>query len=66
MEHLSHPGEEIPYDSDGNVKFDPLREPSPLGLERVVHLQPERTYKSGMDEKTGEIIDRVSLWRRRA
>ncbi|KAH8701894.1 putative thiol methyltransferase [Talaromyces proteolyticus] len=64
MSHLSHPGEEIPYHANGDVKFDPLREVSPLGLERVIHWKPERTHKAGKDEKTGEITERISLWRR--
>ena len=64
FEHLSHPGGEIAYDSDGNVVIDPARKPSPLGLVRVEHFQPERTYPSGTDEKTGEVIDRVAVWSR--
>ena len=64
MEHLSHPGEEIPYDSNGNVRFDPLRETSDIGLERVAYWQPERTHEVGKDDK-GEVQDRVSVWRRR-
>ncbi|KAL1966767.1 hypothetical protein VTN77DRAFT_3964 [Rasamsonia byssochlamydoides] len=64
MEHLSHPGEEIPYDSKGNVKLEPLRETSYLGLERVSHWQPERTHEVGKNEK-GEVQDWVSVWRRR-
>lgn len=64
MEHLSYPGEDIPYDSKGRVRSDPLREPSDKGLERIAHFQPMNTHEWGKDEK-GEILDRVSLWRRR-
>lgn len=64
MEHLSHPGEDIPYDTKGRIKSNPLREPSEIGLERVAHWQPSRTHEVGKDEK-GEIHDRVSIWRRR-
>jgi hypothetical protein len=62
--HLSHPGEDIPYDAKGVVKHDPLREPSQGGLERVAYWQPERTHVVGQGEN-GVIHDRVSIWRRR-
>ncbi|EED17696.1 thiol methyltransferase, putative [Talaromyces stipitatus ATCC 10500] len=62
--HLSRPGEEIAYDSDGHVVADPSQKPSPVGLVRAMYYQPERTYPVGKDEKTGEVIDRVSVWRR--
>ncbi|KUL92474.1 hypothetical protein ZTR_02455 [Talaromyces verruculosus] len=65
FEHLSHPGEEIAYGSDGHVIVDPSRKPCPIGLVRVEHFQPERTYPVGKDEKTGEVHDRVAVWRRR-
>ncbi|KAL2216231.1 thiol methyltransferase [Thermoascus aurantiacus ATCC 26904] len=64
MEHLSYPGEDIPYDAKGRIRSDPLRLPSDKGLERVAHWQPERTHDVGKDEN-GEIRDRISIWRRR-
>ena len=64
MEHLSHPGEDIPYGDNGLVKQDPLRAPSKAGLERVAHWQPDRTHQGGQGEN-GVIYDRVSIWRRR-
>ncbi|KAF9891941.1 hypothetical protein FE257_002904 [Aspergillus nanangensis] len=64
MEHLSHPGEEIPYNSNGECKSDPLREVSNGGLERVAYWQPARTHQVGIDA-SGEVLDRVSVWRRR-
>ncbi|KAL4881709.1 S-adenosyl-L-methionine-dependent methyltransferase [Aspergillus karnatakaensis] len=64
MEHLSHPGEEIPYDAKGRCKSDLLREPSALGLERVAYWQPAATHDFGTGEE-GEVYDRVSIWRRR-
>jgi len=64
FEHLSHPGEEIAYDPDGNVVVNPSRKPSPLGLVRVEHFPPERTYPTGKDEEPGEVHDRVAVWRR--
>ncbi|KAJ5638082.1 hypothetical protein N7490_007961 [Penicillium lividum] len=63
VEHLSHPGEEIPYDAKGLIKQDPLRAPSKSGLERVAYWQPERTHENGQGEN-GVIHDRVSIWRR--
>lgn len=47
VEHLSHPGEELPYDDKGYVKQNPLRRASPGALERVAHWQPERTHEVG-------------------
>ena len=64
MEHLSHPGEDVPYDRNGYVQSNPLREASPNGLERVAHWQPERTHDVGKDDK-GNVQDWVSIWRRR-
>nr|KMM64443.1 thiol methyltransferase 1 [Coccidioides posadasii RMSCC 3488] len=64
MEHLSHPGEDIPYDDKGHVKSNPLQQPSDKGLERVAHWQPKRTHTVGMDDK-GNVLDWVSIWRRR-
>ncbi|KKZ66253.1 hypothetical protein EMCG_08024 [[Emmonsia] crescens] len=63
MEHLSHPGEEIPY-VNGHIKTDPLKEVSPNGLERVAHWQPERTHAVGKDD-SGNVQDWVAIWRRR-
>ncbi|KAL2866612.1 putative thiol methyltransferase [Aspergillus lucknowensis] len=64
MEHLSHPGEELSYDATGYIKRNPLREPSPLGLERVAYWQPAQTHDFGTSQE-GEVFDRVSIWRRR-
>ncbi|CAG8906301.1 unnamed protein product [Penicillium egyptiacum] len=63
MAHLSHPGEEVPYDAKG-VRHEPLRAPSKDGLERVAYWKPERTHEVGQGEN-GLIHDRVSIWRRR-
>lgn len=64
MEHLSAPGEEIPYDKNGEIKMDPLKRASKTGLERVAHWQPERTHQVGMDEN-GNVRDWVAVWRHR-
>ncbi len=57
LEHLSHPGEEIPYDEEGNVIEDPERQAGEGALERVAHWQPERTHE------VGKGTDWVSIWR---
>lgn len=60
--HLSHPGEQVPYDAKGVVKHEPLRAPSKEGLERVAYWKPERTHEVGQGDN-GVIHDRVSIWR---
>lgn len=64
LEHLSHPGEDVPYDAEGNVQLNPLKGASPAGLERVAHFKPADTHKIGKNE-AGEVMDRVSIWRHR-
>lgn len=64
MEHLSHPGEDVPYNNEGVIKPNPLQPPGRAGLERVAIWQPERTHEKGQG-KDGIIHDRVSIWRRR-
>ncbi|GAD95594.1 thiol methyltransferase [Paecilomyces variotii No. 5] len=64
MEHLSYPGEEIPYDDKGRIKANLLRPANDNGMERVSFWQPERTHDKGKDA-TGEVRDRVSVWRLR-
>lgn len=59
FEHLSHPGEEIPYDKAGHIQEDDLRKTSSNGLERVAHWQPERTHEIGKG------TDWVSIWQHR-
>ncbi|KAL4942517.1 hypothetical protein BDV06DRAFT_162482 [Aspergillus oleicola] len=64
MEHLSHPGEEIAYDTmTGHIKGDRLRPTSENGFERVAYWQPAKTHDFGTGED-GEVLDRVSIWRR--
>jgi len=64
MEHLSHPGEQVPYDSEGNVKWNPLAEASPQGLERVAHFNPKDAHSIGKDDQ-GNVRDFVAIWRHR-
>ncbi len=59
IEHLSHPGEDLPYDEEGNIKEDILRRASVGGLERVARWQPQRTHEIGKG------TDWVSVWRHR-
>lgn len=64
MEHLSHPGKEIPYTSTGEVKANPLAESSPGALERVGHWHPPDAHAIGKN-KAGEVMDYISVWRHR-
>jgi len=64
MEHLSHPGEKVPYDAEGRVISNPLLEASPLGLERVAHFTPKDTHNIGKDEQ-GRVRDSIAIWRLR-
>lgn len=61
--HLTHPGEEIPYASDGSVQTGQLGQPSATGLERVDHWQPADAHESNKDEQ-GRVHDWVAVWRR--
>jgi hypothetical protein len=65
FEHLTHPGEDIRYETEAKILIDPSRKANDLALERVLHWKPERTYEIGKDGNTGEILDRLSIWRRR-
>ncbi|RMZ87846.1 hypothetical protein DV736_g4924, partial [Chaetothyriales sp. CBS 134916] len=62
IEHLSHPGQQVPYDKAGNVRHKPLAKLSPTALERVGHWHPADTHALGKDE-AGNVQDYVSVWR---
>lgn len=64
MEHLSHPGEEIPYNEDGEVRVQPFADSGPGALERVGHWQPADTHQIGKDEQ-GKVKDYIGIWRHR-
>ncbi|KAK4946028.1 hypothetical protein LTR10_014830 [Elasticomyces elasticus] len=64
LEHLSHPGEEVKYDAEGNVRMNPLAPSSPGALERVGHWQPADTHKVGKDAED-KVQDWISVWRHR-
>ncbi|THC96385.1 hypothetical protein EYZ11_004156 [Aspergillus tanneri] len=49
-EHLTHPGETIPYDDHGRCASDPSRKPGERRFERVAYWQPARTHDIGIDE----------------
>lgn len=57
MEHLSHPGKEVPYDDNGHVKEGMLGGASSEALERIAHWKAERTHEIGKGK------DCVSIWR---
>ncbi|KAL8760689.1 MAG: hypothetical protein Q9184_003136 [Pyrenodesmia sp. 2 TL-2023] len=59
LEHLSHPGKELPYDESGHVKVESSGRSDPEGLERIDHWQPERTHAIGKG------TDWISVWRHR-
>lgn len=64
MEHLSHPGKDIPYNEAGEVRVDPFSDTSPGALERVGHWQPKDTHAIGKDPE-GNVVDFISVWRHR-
>lgn len=64
MEHLSHPGEDVPYTEEGEVKVNPFSESGPGALERVGHWNPADTHAVGKDAD-GKVMDYVSIWRHR-
>ncbi len=64
MAHLSHPGQQIPYDEHGHVQITGAEEANKGALVRVAHWQPERTHEVGKDEN-GNVRDFVAIWRHR-
>ncbi|KAF3491754.1 uncharacterized protein GIQ15_01271 [Arthroderma uncinatum] len=62
VEHLSHPGEDIPYDDKGNIEAGTREKVNEKGLTRVAHWHPERTHEPGKDAD-GNVMDYVSIWR---
>ncbi len=62
MEHLSHPGEQVPYDEQGLVQTKALDGTTKEALVRIAHWQPKRTHEVGKDEN-GNVRDFVAIWR---
>lgn len=58
LEHLGHPGKEVPYGDDGHVKEGTLGGAEPNTVQRIAHFQPPRTHQVGMG------TDWISVWRR--
>ncbi|KAL8732207.1 MAG: hypothetical protein Q9166_002955 [cf. Caloplaca sp. 2 TL-2023] len=59
LEHLSHPGEKLPYDETGHVIVGSQDQPKLESLERLDHWEPERTHEIGKG------TDWISVWRQR-
>lgn len=57
VEHLSHPGRDIPYDEQGHVKTGGIDGEDTESLERIAHYEPTRTHEIGKG------TDWVSIWR---
>lgn len=64
MEHLSHPGKDIPYNENGEVRLRPLAESSPGALERIGHWHPADTHAIGKTAE-GKVNDYIAIWRHR-
>lgn len=64
MEHLSHPGEEIPYTDAGEVRVQPFADSGPGALERVGHWHPANTHAIGKTAD-GDVADYIAVWRHR-
>lgn len=56
-EHLTQPGEDVPYDAEGNVQVVEPKKENKHTLARIAHWQPERTHE------VGKGTDWVSVWR---
>ena len=61
MEHLSHPGKDVPYE-EGYVQTNAIKEATEDALVRIAHWQPKRTHEVGKDEN-GSVRDFVAVWR---
>lgn len=61
MAHLPRPGEELPYEEDGDLLEEKLGPPNAKGLVRIAHFQPKETHKIGYDEN-GKMTDWMSVW----
>lgn len=58
LAHLSHPGQEIPYDVEGAPINAELELENPIGFRRVGHWNAEKSHPMGKG------MDWVSVWRR--
>ncbi len=62
--HLNRPGQEVPYDENGNPKYDINAESGAGALERVGYWHPSDTHQIGKDSE-GNVKDYISVWRHR-
>jgi Thiopurine S-methyltransferase (TPMT) len=62
--HLSQPGKDIPYDNDGQPKFNAYPDSGPGALERVAYFHPADAHAIGKDQ-AGNVKDYISVWRHR-
>ena len=63
LEHLSHPGEELPYDEiTGHVVEGSSSAENVATLKRIAHWQPERTHEIGYGPD-GKVVDWISIWK---
>ncbi|TVY81828.1 putative thiol methyltransferase [Lachnellula suecica] len=62
--HLPRPGQELAYDSEGNISTDKLGEEAKDGLVMLAHIKPKKTHQViniGVDE-SGKVLDWVGVW----
>ncbi|TVY49583.1 putative thiol methyltransferase [Lachnellula occidentalis] len=63
--HLQHPGEELPYDKDSDLKEADIRgQSNSIGLISVAHFQPKRTFQSRGYDAEGNVTDWIGVWKR--
>ncbi len=62
LEHLSHPGEVLPYDGEsGHVVVGSSTAENAAAVKRIAHWQPTRTHEIGTDPD-GKVLDWISVW----
>jgi hypothetical protein len=59
--HLPRPGQELPYDAEGDLLQDNLGPELENGLVRLEHFHPKRTHSVGID-KDGKVEDWIGIW----
>ena len=62
--HLSQPGQDVPYDDNGDPKFNANSDFGPGALERVGYWHPADAHTVGKDD-AGNVKDYISVWRHR-
>jgi methyl halide transferase len=60
--HLQRPGEELPYDKDGDLKeADIGQQSNSAGLVSVAHFQPKRSFQRTGYDADGNITDWIGV-----